>query len=164
MRNTFDFNIDSYHWYIELFLAYVPKVGLCDLTLSCPWVRVSPIITFESLNQFLWNLVRISWQLSPSQRLLHKFLTSFCVSVRGSFLSLKGNGSVDCIPSFGARQRLGKRVPIAMNISNNRELLNASVSMWSMFYEMRVCECGFVDIWRDNHVLIFCTVIYCHYA
>jgi hypothetical protein len=25
--------------------------------------------------------------------------------------------------------------------------------------------CGCVDVgWRDNHVLIFCTVIYCHYA
>jgi hypothetical protein len=44
------------------------------------------------------------------------------VSVRASLLSLLGNGSVKCMPFFGARQRLGKHVPAATNTRNNRRI------------------------------------------
>jgi hypothetical protein len=51
----------------------------------------------------------------------HKFLSSVCVSLCVSILSLKGNCSVNCIPPFGARQRLGKQVPAATNTRNSYE-------------------------------------------
>jgi hypothetical protein len=75
------------------FLAYFPKVGLCDLHALC----VSS-----------WNLVCILWQLSPAQR--RTSLPSMCVYVypsyhcqatgrlRVSFLSVLGNGSVNTFP------------------------------------------------------------------
>jgi hypothetical protein len=45
-------------------LAYIPKVDLCDLRLVC----VSPLSTFQCLNQYVWKLLCTSWQLSPYQR------------------------------------------------------------------------------------------------
>jgi hypothetical protein len=45
------------------------------------------------------------------------------VSVCVSLLSLQGNGSVKCIPPFGARQRLGKHVSAATNTCNNRSIV-----------------------------------------
>jgi hypothetical protein len=42
-----------------------------------------------------------------------------------SLLSLQANDSVKCIPSFGARQRLGKHFPVAKNTQATiEELLN----------------------------------------
>jgi hypothetical protein len=64
----------------------------------------------------------------------HKPLPSVCVSACESFLSLQGNGSVKGIPSFGARQRLGKHVSTAMNTRNNRKLIVGRV----IFYAVRV--------------------------
>jgi hypothetical protein len=49
------------------FLAYFSKVGLCDLHAVCVFVY-PPMLTFECLNQSLWNLICISWHLSPSQQ------------------------------------------------------------------------------------------------
>jgi hypothetical protein len=45
------------------------KVGLCDFHVLCVSVN-PPLLTFECLNQSLWNLVYtvISWNLSPSER------------------------------------------------------------------------------------------------
>jgi hypothetical protein len=48
------------------FIAYFLKGGLCDLHPVC--VYISPPSTFECFNQYLLNLVYVSWQLSPSQR------------------------------------------------------------------------------------------------
>jgi hypothetical protein len=48
------------------FLSYFRNVVLCDLHLVCVSVYPSPI-NFECLNQSLWNVVRTSWHLSPSQ-------------------------------------------------------------------------------------------------
>jgi hypothetical protein len=42
------------------------RVGLWDHVAVC--VCVPPLLTFERLNQTLWNLLRISRHLSPSQR------------------------------------------------------------------------------------------------
>jgi hypothetical protein len=53
---------------------------------------------------------------------LHKSFPSVCVSVCVSLLSLQGNGSVKCVPPFGARQRLGRHVPVATNTGNNRRI------------------------------------------
>jgi hypothetical protein len=38
---------------VHIFSAYVPKVGLCNL----PPVYLSPLLTFECLNESLWNVV-----------------------------------------------------------------------------------------------------------
>jgi hypothetical protein len=40
------------------------KVCVCVYVSAC----VSPLLTFEWLNKYLWNLVCISWHLTPSQR------------------------------------------------------------------------------------------------
>jgi hypothetical protein len=44
------------------------------------------------------------------------------VSVFVSLLSLQGNGSVKCIPHFGARHRLGKHFPAAKSTRDNRRI------------------------------------------
>jgi hypothetical protein len=48
---------------------------------------------------------------------------SLCVCV--SLLSLQGNGSVKCIPPFGARQRLGKHVQQQQIYATREELMAA---------------------------------------
>jgi hypothetical protein len=42
--------------------VYIPKVGLCNLHAICVSVNTPTLLTFESLNQSLRNLVRIAWQ------------------------------------------------------------------------------------------------------
>jgi hypothetical protein len=54
---------------------------------------------------------------------LHKSPPSVCVSVCVSLLLFQDNGSVRCIPVFGARQRLGKHVSAATNTRNNRRIV-----------------------------------------
>jgi hypothetical protein len=59
----------EYYFRFRLFpLFWKKKVGFWDRVAVCVCVCVSPLLTFECLNQSLWNLVRISWHLSPSQR------------------------------------------------------------------------------------------------
>jgi hypothetical protein len=41
----------------------------CLCVSLCFCVCVSPLLTFECLNQSLWNMVSILWHLSPSKRL-----------------------------------------------------------------------------------------------
>jgi hypothetical protein len=63
----------------------------------CLWTP-PPLLTFECLNQSLWNLVRTSRHLSPSQRPNQKNPPiSLCVCTCIP-LSLLGNGSVKTLP------------------------------------------------------------------
>jgi hypothetical protein len=55
--------------------------------------------------------------------LVHKPFPSVCVFLCVSHLSLQGNGYVNFIPPFGARQQLGKHVPAARNTHNNRRIV-----------------------------------------
>jgi hypothetical protein len=88
-------------------------------------VCVSPLSAFECLKQSLWNLLCISWHLNTSQR-----LSSYQFECP---LSLLSNGSVNYIPSFMARQRIGNHVPAATYTSNNRRIVGHVV-----FYSVRV--------------------------
>jgi hypothetical protein len=54
-------------------------------------------------------------------------------------LKLLSKGSAKCIPPFGVRQRIGKHVSAAANICNSRKNLDASFSMQSVSYQMRIC-------------------------
>jgi hypothetical protein len=60
----------------------------------CLCVYVSPLLTFESMNQYLWNLICISWHLSKSH-------ASVCVSI--------------CVFPIVTRKWLGKNVTAAKN-------------------------------------------------
>jgi hypothetical protein len=93
---------------------------------------VSLPLTFEWLNQSLWNLVCISCHLSPSQRY---FITPSHQSVR-----------LYAYPPFVARQRLGKNVTAATNThAKINELLDASFSMRSVSYQRRVGDSFFPE-------------------
>jgi hypothetical protein len=94
------------------------------LTQSPCCVSVNPLpLTFEYLNQSLWNFVCISWHLSPSQWHTYKSLPSVCVYVCVSLLPLLGKGSIKCISPFIARYWLSKHVPAATNTCNNRRIV-----------------------------------------
>jgi hypothetical protein len=66
------------------FLAYFPKVGLCNLHAFC----VSPFINFSMSEPVLWNLTCTLWQLSHLNRVLHKSAPSTNVSPCVSLFSL----------------------------------------------------------------------------
>jgi hypothetical protein len=68
-----------------------------------------------------WHVYHGNW--AHLGGVLHKSLPSVCVSVCVSLLSLLGNGSVKCLPPFGARQRLGKHVPAATNTRYSRSIV-----------------------------------------
>jgi hypothetical protein len=77
-------------------------------------VTPSPPSTFECLNQSLWNLVCVSWHLSPSQRLTsYTPAISLCVCL--------------CIPPVVATQRLGKHVLAAANRGYNRRIVGSVI-------------------------------------
>jgi hypothetical protein len=67
------------------------KLGLWYHVAVC--VCVSPHLTSECLNKSIWNLVRISRHLSPSQR-SNQINPPISLSVR---VSLLGNGSVETL-------------------------------------------------------------------
>jgi hypothetical protein len=64
---------------------------------------------------------------------LHKSLPSVCVSVCVAFPSLLGKVSVNCIPPFISRQRIGKHVPVATNTRSNRIIAGRVI-----FYAVRI--------------------------
>jgi hypothetical protein len=64
---------------------------------------------------------------------LHTSLSSVCVSVYVSLLSLQGNGSIKHILPFGARQWFGKHIPVAKNTRYNRRIIGSVI-----FYAVRV--------------------------
>jgi hypothetical protein len=88
-RTQLIFSLLPLFWKIKL------KVSLWDHHAVCVSVY-HPLLTYELLNQFLWNFVCVSWQLSPSQRLTLWILPiSLCVCL--SVPCLLGYGSVKII-------------------------------------------------------------------
>jgi hypothetical protein len=85
-------------------------------------VCLPPLSTFECQNQSLWNLVCISWHLSPSQR--HTFFNpyqSVCLHM---------------YPLAVPRQRLGKHFTEVTNThATIKEVLDLSFSMRSVSYK-----------------------------
>jgi hypothetical protein len=71
---------------------------------------------------------------------------SVCVSVCVSLLSLLGKGSVNCIDSFVARQRLGEHVLAATNTRNNRRIV------------VRVIFCAAHALWKAGLWICLCIV------
>jgi hypothetical protein len=124
-------------FYASPFLAHFPKVDLCDLHAVC----VSPLSTFQCLNQSLWKLVYTVYHgtWAHLNGVLHKSFSSVCVSVCVSLLSLQGNGSVKCIPPFGASIGSVDTFPRQRIHTTIEELLDASFSMRSVSYQRRVC-------------------------
>jgi hypothetical protein len=143
------------------------NLGLWKHHAACMSVN-PPLSTFECLNQSLWNLVCLSWHLSSSNSILHKYLPSVCVFVCVSLLPLLDKGSVQRIPLFIARQRLSKHVTMEMNISKNiknvgriilhmvcvssKECLWVSVSPCCCYVKTRM----FPQQWRIVGGVIFC--------
>jgi hypothetical protein len=96
----------------------------------CLCVCVSPLSTFEWLNQSLWNLVCISWHLSQSQRdtFINPSHQSVCLYM---------------YPPIVARLRLGKNFTTATNTQAKiEELLVASFSMPSVSYQTKEGDCS----------------------
>jgi hypothetical protein len=101
--------------FVHAFLAYSLKIRMCELCVSA-----SPLLTFEFRNQFLWNLVRITWHLSPSQRRTSLIPPiSLCVYM--------------CISPTITKQRLFKHVPAVTNTRNIRRIVGSVI-----FYVVRV--------------------------
>jgi hypothetical protein len=99
-----------------LSLFWKMKVGLYDLHAVCVSVKPSLLIFERPLYVYHGTWAHLN-------SVLHKSFPSVCVSVCASLLSLIGNGLVNCILHFTAKQRLGKHVPEAMNIRNNRRIV-----------------------------------------
>jgi hypothetical protein len=106
---------------ILVYFSYFEKIKVGVWYHLALYIRVTPPhINFEFQKQSLWNLVCISWHLSPSQRRTSKIPPiSLCVCI--------------CIPLIVARQRLGKYIPAAMNARNNRRNFGLVI-----FYVIRV--------------------------
>jgi hypothetical protein len=62
-------------------------------------------------------------------------------------LSLQGNGSVNCIPPFGARQRLGQHVPAATNTRYNIRIVGRVI-----FYAVRVLSKESLGLYKNISV------------
>jgi hypothetical protein len=100
---------------------------------SCLCVCVSP---YQLLNA--WTYLPETWYVyygnwSHLNGVLHKSLPSICMYACVSLMSLQGNGSVNCISPFGAKQRLGKHVPTATNTRNDKRIVRRFI-----FYTVRV--------------------------
>jgi hypothetical protein len=48
-------------------------------------------------------------------------------------------------------------------VQHNMEIQKSALAPFLPNVEIQE-RCGIVDVWRDNHVLIFYAIIYCHYA
>jgi hypothetical protein len=115
------------------------KVGLWDHVAVCVCLCISPL-TFECLNQSLWNLVRIS--TAYLKNFSHQ---SVCLYL---YLPIVARPRLDKNPPIVARQRLGKNPPIVARQRRGRnvtavtnthatveELLDVSFSMWPVSYQ-----------------------------
>jgi hypothetical protein len=121
------------------FLAYFPKVGLCDLHLVCIYVFPPPLSFFDCLNQCLMKLAMYIMATEPV--LTAYFINPFhqSVSVYLPLLLFLGQGSVKSIPPFIARQRLNKHFPHQRIHATVEKLLDVSFCMPSVSYQRRVC-------------------------
>jgi hypothetical protein len=75
-----------------------------------------PLLSSECLNQYLWKFVCNHAKPISTAYFINPSRQSVCVSHQ-KFL---GKGLIECLSPFTARQRLGKHVPAATNIRNNR--------------------------------------------
>jgi hypothetical protein len=108
----------------------------CCPVCVCVCVCISPLLTFERLNQSLLNLVRISQHLSPSQRLIKKSLPLVCVSVFVFPYRCQVTARFGKNPPIVARQWLGRNVIAVTNThATIEELLDTSFSMRSLSYQ-----------------------------
>jgi hypothetical protein len=114
----------SYYRSFFSLLSLFSKIKICLCYHHAVCVSPPPPSIFECLKQSLWNLVYISWHLSPSQWHPYKSLPAIFVSLCES-------------PHIVARQLLGEHVPAATNNSNNRIIVGRVV-----FYAVRVCVKG----------------------
>jgi hypothetical protein len=111
--------------------AVLPMIIVIPLSLFCKkWANTitvlsvcvsayPPLPTFELMNRSSWNLVCVSWHLTPSQRRS----SSVCQSV-----------SI-CVSIIAARQRLSKNVTAAKNTGKNRRIVGRVV-----FYAVSVIK------------------------
>jgi hypothetical protein len=82
---------------------------------------------YPLLNLCSWHLVSVLWRLSPPLRRTSDVLAlTLCVSSMCIPLPLLGNGSVNTFP----RHRMHATI---------EEWLDSSFSIWSMYYQRRVC-------------------------
>jgi hypothetical protein len=81
---------------------------------------ISPAVNFWMAEQIFMKLGMYIMATEPISTAYFINASRQSVSVCISLLSLQGNGSFKSSPPFGARQRLGKQVPSATNIRNNR--------------------------------------------
>jgi hypothetical protein len=96
------------------------------VTLPINFLKPEPVYMKIGMYTIGTEPISKAWFLNPPIGLhVYVFLSYRC----------KG-GSVKRIPPFGARQRLGKRVPVSKSTSNNR--WNASFSLESLSNQKRV--------------------------
>jgi hypothetical protein len=109
------------HERVEIFLG---KYYLCSIALKSAYalatlfVFVYPPISFlipEPIYE-TWYVYHGSWVYLNG--LPHKSLPQDCMYI--PWLSFQGNGTVKCIPPFGARQRFRKHVPATMTTRSSR--------------------------------------------
>jgi hypothetical protein len=101
--------------------------------MQSPYCLCVCVSTFGLLNQPLRNLVCISRHLNPS-----RWRTSYIASI----------GLCLCVYTpIAARQRLGKNVTVATNThATTEELLDASFSMWPVWYQVPPRACSYLGI------------------
>jgi hypothetical protein len=86
-----------------------------------------PLSSFQSLNQSFWNFICTSCTWTYLNGVLHKPFPSVCVPVCVSVILFLGKGSVNYIPPFIARQRVGKHIPAKKNTRSNRRIAGQCV-------------------------------------
>jgi hypothetical protein len=138
---------------LSSFSAYFPKLRLCDLHPVCLSV-IPPHQILNGLTDLYetWYVYHGNW--ANLNGVLHKCLTSVCMSVCVSLLSLQGNGSVKCLFRFGAGQPLGKHFSVATNTLYKRIIVNKSFSRRSLSYQksLWVCLCVSLSLLCNNSV------------
>jgi hypothetical protein len=118
---------------------------------SCLYVCVSPPLNFWMPEPIFIKLGMYIMATEPIWTAYILNPSHHSVSVCVSLFSLLGNSSVNCIPLFIARQRLGENVTAATNTRNNRRIVAHSI-----FYAVRVVS-------KASRVLVLlrtsCTII-----
>jgi hypothetical protein len=126
------------------FLVYFPKVNLCNLHPVCLCISLIKFWMPKPIFMKLGMQINAKW--AHLDGVLNKLLLSVCVSL----LTFQGKGLVKWIPSFGARQRLGKHVPMATNTRYKRRnvgrvilyavCVSSKKSLWSVCVSFNVAR------------------------